>query len=129
MSKFNATEVFSSRSFVNWLICEAATGKQLEAIVDSSLPDTDINVRLVVNGIDLDATKALASMEKQYNEQVKQAALDLVASRCATLSSAFQGISENIETLIGNLDPDGGKVPWIVKDLREVFNKKKCQKI
>lgn len=101
MAKLDIIQAIRSHTFVGWLVIEALSknGKVDELINADDYNANNIDVRLVVNGIELPLEETLEFWKSQYDASVNERAEELLDEKLGSLFAEVSYLEERLRSI------------------------------
>lgn len=124
MSKFKIEEVTRHNDWVSVFLIGVMTDSTeggddflAKFKIEHGRPDRDLDVRVTVNGVDVDFRGFLKRLESSYEEHVARRAIELLEERCGSVTEALHKLTEHVGRVgaeaFGFVDRDGCYAPPI----------------
>jgi hypothetical protein len=83
--KIDMAKEAGANTFISWVICNQIGDKYMELFPNRESVE-NAEIKLTVNGVELDFRTTIAELDRQYEDLVKSAAGKLVEEKCKDLA-------------------------------------------
>lgn len=102
METVKCNDLFYEGNFMYWLLCNSisVSDEQVLELVNESLKKDSFEVKLTINGLEVDCTETLKRMKDNFDHEVKKEAESILFDKIGNIMQNLQNMKDNTKDIL-----------------------------